>query len=138
MNSNRREYIISAELSKRSWFVNNDLSMQLYYQLEALGLMVTGCQGFYEGVSELSVIVTELGHENLRELLLNIAQDYGQECILVKEPKGSTYLISNDWDKDTYIGEMRAVPEPVAKLQAGYTLVNNTYYITQSFEKKGV
>ena len=134
MKTNNPIFILSAERSNYNWFENNDRANDLFYRLEGLGLLVTAGVGSYEGTTEVNAIVVQRPGEDLRELLLNISSEYEQECILMREPSGSTYLINKDWKRDDYIGEFRQVPEPVAKMQKSWTRVNNSYYITRSFE----
>ena len=132
MRHNKRIFIISAEKSDAYDTENRRRMIELWHDIERLGLLAQPSMGSYEGVSEASIVITERDSDDLRELLLGLSKSYDQDCIMVREPSGSSYLISLG-GADEYIGEWRLAPEVIAKQKQAYTLVDGNHYITSKF-----
>ena len=132
MKNNNRVYIISAEVSGLSDLENAHRTDQLWGDIGALELKAKPSIGLYKGITEQSIVVVERSTDSLRDLLLSVSDEYSQECIMVREPSGSCYLLANG-DSDLYIGEWREVPESIAKMATNSTMVDGKYYITSKF-----
>ena len=128
---------MSAERSELGWVQNWDRMKDLWNDIKRLELLAQPSTGSYEGISEESIVITERDSDDLRELLVGMACQYDQDCIMVREPSGSCFLLGasglGSISPDQYIGEWRQVPEVIAKQKQAYTLVDGNHYITSKF-----
>ena len=131
MKYDRRIYIMSAEIAEYPKSENRMRMSSLWQDVHRMELMAKPSVGSYKGQVEASMVITERPTDNLRELLMTLAETYDQECIMVREMSGACYLLGNG--KDEYIGEWKEVPDSIAYQSEAFTSVDGKNFITTKF-----
>lgn len=133
MKQLKRIFILSAELSEQNVSSNAMDMRALWNDIHKLELRAEPAKGYYKGIAENSIIVTENSTDNLKDTILNLAGDHHQDSIFMREPSGACYLVYLDDRRDEYIGEWQQVPEVIAKMRDASTEIDGNYYITHKF-----
>lgn len=132
MRYDNRIFIMSAEVFELDDQRNHRRTKELWDSMERLGLLAKPAEGCYKGYFESSIVITERDSDDLRALLMNLSRMFSQECIMVREPSGSCYLLSDTFD-DNYIGEWREVPASIAKMAMASTKIDDRHFITTKY-----
>ena len=110
--------IISAELATNSTLVNQSATTRIEIGLQ--DLKHTKCLGVYKGTPEVSFLVI-IHSDKDRAKLIDLAQDFNQESILISRPDRSSYLYMIENGDKIELGELQEV-ESVEGLDA-FTIV---------------
>lgn len=112
--------IISAELSSRSVQFNTRTTHNMETILNDYGFSFTQVLGSYKGATEQSFLVI-VNSDKDRAKLIDLAQDFNQESILISRPDRSSYLYMIENGDKIELGELQEV-ESVEGLDA-FTIV---------------
>ena len=112
--------IISAELSSRSVQFNTRTTHNMETILNDYGFSFTQVLGSYKGATEQSFLVI-IHSDKDRAKLIDLAQDFNQESILISRPDRSSYLYMIENGDKIELGELQEV-ESVEGLDA-FTIV---------------
>lgn len=125
-------YIISAERANLRPEVNKAYMRELAGHLWLMDVQVKEVDGMYKGVAEKSFYVK--GHRpDLLDQLLEIAKQYGQECILAvdTEEHNAAYFIQPDGTTD-YVGRFEPIMETQLSQYDGYSRIGDTFFTIKS------
>lgn len=126
MKSNIKAYFISAFRPENDFSKNVNNSNKLYHSLVDQQLAPTDCIGNYNGITELSYMI--VADSTYEALLLDLASQFKQECILVVHDDNRAEFVYCDGKRE-YMGWMREIKDN-EKLSdyKGYSFVNDKYY----------
>ena len=129
MNTKNQVIILSAELPRLDYYVNQDRTTLLRNMLIDIGLPFRSVRGFYKGTMEHSFLVV-INDMTLFETVRDFAfKTFEQESILYQESSGLCSLIYND-ETVQNLGKMHLVNEETAKMKDSYTQIDDKFYIT--------
>lgn len=134
MKLNRMHVVLSAELSTLTAEQNEDRTEELLQYLESLGMEFDRAEGCYKGVKEASFVV-QLSTFQEVPMLMETAQGYGQESILLVDARDKGYIIPLDGAELVPIGKMQTSSfEPTSEYVDAYTKLGGVYYFTYNFD----
>jgi hypothetical protein len=124
-------FVISAEVSGRDDYTNDDETRNLRFILEKeLKLPFKEAEGYYDGDTEQSFIV----FTNNPKPIMELARALEQESVLYVGPKRESVLYYTDGREDTeqYVGRWEEVSlEVLEATDEPYTLSEGVYYRTR-------
>jgi hypothetical protein len=133
LDLNKQVIIFSAFRSELSDAVNDARHSKAIELLSFNGIRSKQVQGVYKGISEAS-IVTVIGNDAQRDLVMQVAREYNQESILILDAdtrNARLYYLDNGQSES--IGTFQVVSESEAKSRDAYTYDSSQgyYYVAK-------
>ena len=126
-----RLVIISAELSAKEQYENNERTFNLGTCLKDLDMRFTPAQGMYKGVGERSFVVLPRNDEELQVLKDLAFKNFSQEAILFRDRDGEAVLIYVDELAKKVLGPIKQVNPKLIEQLESYTVMNGNVYTTE-------
>lgn len=124
MNLQQQVILISAFRTGNTNYENMQATEKLGEALQQLGLNYGQAIGMYRGTREISMVV----QASVELPLIELAERFGQESILVVSKGGVAELVYTDGRREQLPGKFGPVSSETARNLNAYTLVNGKFY----------
>lgn len=119
---------VSAFKSTNTLQQNYDAQFSLISRVSKRDMAYQHCCGVYKGTSEYSLGITCNSPWSVGMLYDWAKNVYDQECILLREPDGSCWLLSNSSSHGDYIGQWSEISANQASRLDAYTAFGRRYF----------